>query len=115
MRKTYSNTEARQLYNEFISSGKLKQIFCKEKKIGATTLYRWEKKFGACPKLKNHPDSKSTTLKEISITNSIANRSNARHEPIQIILLNGIKINIPPNFCKLSLEIILNNLGGIHA
>ena len=106
MGKLFSPAQAKAIYKEFLNSGKTKTDFCKEKKIGKSTLYKWQQQLG------ESVSAKTALLKEILITKpSKIAEPLGNLEPIQIILVNGTKINVPPNFCNPSLKLILQNLG----
>ena len=94
MGKHFSQEQIKEIYKEFLNSGKTKAGFCKERQISESTLYKWQR-------LLEYPNSSNTAaLKEISITHPSGKITKPRKklEPMQMVLVSGVKINIPPNF-----------------
>ena len=111
MRKSFSQVQAKAIYKEFLNSGQTKVDFCKDRKISESTLYKWQRQ------LDSANSSNTTPLKEIFITppDSKIAKPRKKLEPMQMVLVNGVKINIPPNFCISSLKLILQTLEQSHA
>ena len=101
MTKHFSIEEKKLLCKEFIDSKKLKKEFIANKGIGASSLGRWLRELG-------YKDSENSTLKLQPVNFTKTNTA----IPIQVMLPNGTKVNIPPGFCADSLKLILSACGG---
>lgn len=104
MGKKFTNEQKISICKEFTESNSSQREFVKIKNISMSSLNRWLSKFRD-KKISNHAD-KAQKFTSISVENNIT-----KLEPIQIVLNSGIKLNLPPNFCNKSLELILCLLG----
>ena len=102
MNNRFSRKDKQLICEEFSTSRQTMQDYCKKKQIGLSTLNRWMRELG----YKRNKNKKSSLARV-----KIDTPTNLALNPIQMILSNGIKINLPPNFCKDSLKIILTSAG----
>lgn len=108
MAKHYSK-EARQLIcDAFIQSGETQEVFAQSRKIGVSTLVRW---------LSERKRTRTQDAEKLKLSHPIRVVRHAAHsmESLQITLVNGVKINVPPHFCAASLQAVLSLLGADHA
>lgn len=106
MAKHYSKEKRQLICDEFTRSSETQEAFAKSKNIGLSTLSRW------LSERKRAGDLKEFTLSHPIQISKAATRGLS---PIQVVLLNGVKVNVPPDFCHASLESIFSLLGDDHA
>ncbi len=106
MAKQYSKQQRERLCDEFMQSGETREQFTKSKNIGLSTLWRW---------LSERKETRDSGKQRLSGPIQLVKVSSSRQEPIQIVLVSGIKINVPTHFCKESLAHVFSLLGEDNA
>ena len=99
MPQYFSIEEKQALCQEFLKSGLSQVKFTASKGLGNSTLTRWLNDLGY--KIRKKQVAETSKLQQIKVSKP------QPITPIQIILNNGTKINLPPNFCTDSLKSII--------
>lgn len=107
MAKRFSVEYKKSLCEEFLASDLTRVLFCKNKNIGFSTLSRWLKTHNARDESRDAFQPLRT--KYVEGVNCVADKM------LQMILPNGIKINLPPQFCSSDLNSLLSALVSHHA
>lgn len=107
MAKRFTVEYKKALCTDFLSGGLTRLLFCKSKGIGLSTLYRWLNKY-------NNTANTQGKFKPINVKHT--NELNfLPSKTLQMILPNGIKINLPSQFCSSDLNSLLSVLVATHA
>ena len=102
----YSKEYKLSMCEEFFSKQQSTYNFCREKNIACSTFNRWISKYRS--------NKSGRFFVEVGVKTADIDIQRIK-EPIQVVLPNKIKINIPPNFCSESLGLILLSIGGNNA